>query len=68
MKRTLTLLIASMFIIGCQNQEEKVIDGCQYIELSSYNGNGGWIKSLTHKGNCNNPIHKPKSDTITFKK
>lgn len=27
------------------------LDGCQYIEISGVNG-------LSHKGNCDNPIHK----------
>jgi hypothetical protein len=29
-----------------------VIDNCEYL----YRGTGGAV--LTHKGNCNNPIHK----------
>ena len=32
------------------------IDGCQYLL-----GDWGYATVLTHKGNCNNPIHKSKS-------
>lgn len=40
--------------------EEYTIDGCQYI---------GWLHGnysdwCTHKGNCNNPIHKLQKDTL----
>lgn len=35
------------------------IDGCQYIEVSFGTGSNVGYYSLTHKGNCNNPIHKP---------
>ena len=31
-----------------------VIDSCEYLVTQYYNANA----SLTHKGNCNNPIHK----------
>jgi hypothetical protein len=31
------------------------VDGCQYLY-----GNWGPGTVLTHKGNCNNPIHKSK--------
>lgn len=34
----------------------KVIDGCQYIEYD-YGFLDQRVYSLTHKGNCNNPIH-----------
>ena len=36
----------------------KVIDGCQYIEVASLLYTTAGFYSLTHKGNCNNPIHK----------
>lgn len=32
-----------------------IVDGCQYIY-----GDWGNATVLTHKGNCNNPIHKSK--------
>jgi hypothetical protein len=76
MKRTLTtLLIASMFFIGCEEpgKDGQVtmsnfgsgvsvveVDGCEYVRY--------YQTAITHKANCHNPIHKPKSDTITFKK
>jgi hypothetical protein len=76
MKRTLTtLLIASMFIIGCEEpgKDGQVtmlnfgsgisvveVDGCEYVRY--------YQTAITHKANCHNPIHKPKIDTITFKK
>jgi hypothetical protein len=76
MKRTLiTLLIASMFFIGCEEpgKDGQVtmlnfgsgvsvveVDGCEYVRY--------YQTAITHKANCHNPIHKPKSDTITIKK
>lgn len=33
-------------------------------EEISYNSDGGYVSSLTHKGNCSNPIHQIKKDTI----
>ncbi len=48
-------------------EEDKLItaieyDGCEYL---IYHGAGhqgsryaGWATGMTHKGNCNNPIHK----------
>jgi len=30
------------------------IEDCEYIRFSSYGSNYG----ITHKGNCNNPIHR----------
>jgi len=78
MKRTLTILITSMFFIGCEmsgkdGKDGEVtvsnfgsgisvveVDGCEYVRF--------WQSAITHKANCHNPIHKPKSDTITFKK
>jgi hypothetical protein len=34
-----------------------VIDGCEYLW-----GDWGYATVLTHKGNCNNSIHKIKSE------
>ena len=80
MKRTLTtLLIASVFIIGCGYDSKKedeqnkkhiplysivVIDSCEYLVTQYYNTNA----SLCHKGNCKNKIHIYNLDTITLKK
>jgi hypothetical protein len=37
---------------------EITLDGCEYIEVSySLGWNSGYY-SLTHKGNCPNPIHQ----------
>ena len=67
MKKIISVLF--VFICSCSPQSKegnevttdgdfniKVIDGCQYIEYD----NGIFdqrVYSLTHKGNCNNPIH-----------
>ena len=71
----LLLLIAFMFIIGCEMPGKNVevtmsnfgsgisvveVDGCEYVRF--------YQSAITHKANCHNPIHKPKLDTITFKK
>lgn len=34
----------------------RYIEGCQYIEVDSGFGHSR-VYSLTHKGNCNNPLH-----------
>ena len=34
------------------------IDGCEYLVGHVPGGDYGWV--MTHKGNCNNPIHKNK--------
>ena len=69
MKKLLVFLITCTIICACNsprgtsktsmsdNYVVKVIDGCEYIEVDKgmmeYR-----IYSLTHKGNCNNIIHK----------
>ena len=49
--------LLSAFIVSCNtartSNENQNIEGCQYIVTKNSYGNG-----LTHKGNCNNPIHK----------
>jgi len=64
------LLIAATCFIGCSydNGNDKsikgeinglydlkviIIDGCEYFKYRTYMG----YLSITHKGNCNNPIH-----------
>lgn len=43
---------------------EVMIDSCEYIENgATYN----YAYSLTHKGNCKNPIHKCPCDTVKIK-
>lgn len=54
-----------LFFVGCEsndatkieNEVKKnpivVIDGCQYFCWSGYR----YEVNMTHKGNCNNPIH-----------
>ena len=51
----ITLIIIGL--TGCVTQDTVVIDGCEYISTTSNTGNG-LVESLTHKGNCNNPIHE----------
>jgi fluoride ion exporter CrcB/FEX len=48
-----TLLIGMMG--GSTTYSTKEIDGCEYIETYSH---GSHTSTLTHKGNCSNPIHK----------
>lgn len=69
MKTFVTILLAAA-LIGCDtprtptveeivrvNMETIVIQGCQYIV---YDSGGGATRAfaMTHKGNCDNPIHK----------
>lgn len=56
-------LLLMLFIASCVTQDEDTIDGCEYIKTTSNTGKGP-VVSLTHKGNCSNPIHQPKRDTI----
>lgn len=51
------IILFSLLLLGCEDRREIVIEGCQYIESTTYTGQS-YNKSLTHKGNCNNPIHK----------
>lgn len=85
MKKIGLLLLLSIAIISCDDPnvspkdtgvryglsgrpiQELVIDGCQYI--GQFNGaNTDWG---SHKGNCNNPIHKQNKvtviDTVEYK-
>ena len=71
MKRILlAVVIGTMF--GCMPQSsgsvnigngftERTIEGCQYIEYESgMNDTDTHVYSITHKGNCTNPVHKCK--------
>ena len=55
--KILIAFLIMICLISCENeQEEIIIDGCQYIKTTSF-VDGGYVESLVHKGNCNNPIH-----------
>lgn len=51
---------------GGHSLEEMTIEGCQYV--GDFIGDNSWG---THKGNCNNPIHKQNKvtvvDTVEYK-
>lgn len=60
----LVILLACVWVVWASNPNhpERLglrhvvrIDGCQYIE-QGWPGTRGYI--LTHKGDCDNPIHK----------
>jgi hypothetical protein len=59
------IIILAIGFASCTSSNDKVIDGCQYIETVSYTGNGP-VTSLTHKGNCNNPIHR-RVDSVSIR-
>jgi hypothetical protein len=59
-------LIFILLLTSCVDRSIKTIDGCDYIETVSYTGEGP-VSSLTHKGNCRNPIHINQQDTLTPK-
>jgi len=64
------ILIFAILIASCKERATVVIDGCEYIETENFNGEGV-NTSLTHKGNCKNPIHHyvtpdVKNDTIVL--
>ncbi len=63
----LVLLMALSFSCTTPTGEKRVekdgysvvtIDGCEYIEVTFCAGCNNGYYSLTHKGNCSNPIHK----------
>lgn len=68
MKQLLFIAILISVLVGCgginndanpeTSYEVKIIDGCEYIYVSRRPYSAEF--SLTHKGDCNNPIHKPK--------
>jgi hypothetical protein len=43
--------------------DEVIINGCEYLVTYGYNGG----QSLTHKGNCKNPIHPYNKVKTTIK-
>ncbi len=61
------ILALSILFVSCQERSIEVIDGCQYIKTTSI-GDGTIVETLEHKGNCNNPIHQSKRDTIKILK
>lgn len=68
MKTKLLILLVLGALVGCAPEDPKpatngkaywandyrtiVIEGCEYIYMGSGNG-----QTITHKGNCSNPIH-----------
>jgi hypothetical protein len=55
MKRTFLLVLIGM-TLGCTDEKIRQIEGCSYIETTSFTGEGP-VVSKTHMGNCPNPIH-----------
>jgi len=41
-----------------------IIEQCEYIEVESMTGTTVGYYSITHKGNCKNPIHDCKSSGL----
>ena len=85
MRKLLLILVIGLTIVSCEEPnvdkkttgmiysdkghqiQEIIIDSCQYIgQFDGYNSDWG-----THKGNCNNPIHKQNKvtvvDTVEYK-
>ena len=72
MNKIFELLIIIISITGCISQTsgsvdigndftERTIEGCQYIEYEyATPGMNGYVYSITHKGNCTNPVHRCK--------
>lgn len=67
MKIKILILLTFMISISCSTRHIEIIDGCEYIVTINNTGNG-ISQSLTHKGNCKNPMHiiknEIKSDSI----
>jgi hypothetical protein len=64
MKKTIFILTVLMF--SCTQQKTVTIDGCEYIETTSFGGES-FSTSLAHKGNCKNQIHYYVTDTTQHK-
>lgn len=45
-----------LMLASCSTRNIEIIDGCEYIVTRTSTGDG-ISESLTHKGNCKNPIH-----------
>lgn len=71
MKNLFVALFAVLFLgVGCSppvfdNRQKTgskydivTIDNCEYIEVDFVGGAYSRCYSLTHKGNCKNPIHR----------
>lgn len=67
--RTLILVLIVLTLTACSpaptnnNGKEvnsyivRTIKGCEYIEVSVWRATDAGLYSLTHKGDCKNPIH-----------
>ncbi len=67
LKFWILLLLAFWLILSCSPERNTIVeDGCEYIETTSFTGQGA-VVSLAHKGNCKNPIHKIVIDTCKTK-
>ena len=65
----IVVFMVTLSILGCDSTVKEVndsygfdysiviIDGCEYIKVDEGVGHCRFF-SLTHKGNCKNPIHK----------
>lgn len=58
--RRLFLCVVISFLCGCSQAPSEHVDyntteieGCEYLVVIGYGG----LPSITHKGNCKNPIH-----------
>lgn len=70
MNHLLNFAILGIVLMGCEPVKPLptieragyniiIIDSCEYVEVSVNPGWNSATYSLTHKGNCKNPIHKP---------
>lgn len=72
MKKLLPTLALLLCLTGCDvgpapaslyphepHRDTIVIEGCEYLECKGGNHTTSTY-SLTHKGNCNNPIHQAR--------
>lgn len=70
MKKIIAIFILLTYV-SCQTETDsntvyskgnysiRIIDGCEYIQVeNAYKSSNNYNYTLTHKGNCSNPIHK----------
>lgn len=58
--KKLTLILLIGLLSACTSRSIEIIDGCEYIQTINPDAS----VSLTHKGNCKNPIHKQHFEEI----
>lgn len=68
MNKIIGIFAVTVLLLGCQgchnkttldgvHQDTWTISGCEYLVFEEGFGTYGHVLTVTHKGNCSNPIH-----------